>query len=161
MAIRISKILLVASIGALLLLVALDNVFDYYTNYEIVSHVMSMDEVPPDSAISWRAITSPALHKLLYGLIILTEFAAAALCLAGAGKLWRERRAEPMRFNAAKNIAVAGLALGVGLYLFGFLGVGGEWFQMWRSATYNMQQAAFRFIGSIGLVLLFVHQRDE
>lgn len=161
MIVRCSKIFLVLAMGALILLVALNNLTDYNTNYDVVSHVMSMDEVPPGSPLAWRAITSPALHKLFYGFIIATECVAAGLSLFGAWKLWRARAAEAARFNAAKNIAIAGLALAAGLYLFGFMAVGGEWFQMWRSGTYNMQQAAFRFIGCAGLVLVFLGQRDE
>ena len=42
----------------------------------------------------------------------------------------------------------------------GFLVVGGEWFQMWQSKTWNGQEAAFRFIACIGLVLIFVNQPD-
>ncbi len=161
MMIRISKIFLVAAVGALILLVAINNVTDYDTNYDVVSHVMSMDEVPPGSPLAWRAITNPTLHRLLYGFIIATEFVAASLSLVGGWKLWRMRAAEGARFNAAKDVAIAGLALAVGLYLFGFMAIGGEWFQMWRSGTYNMQQAAFRFIGCAGLVLIFLGQRDE
>ena len=40
------------------------------------------------------------------------------------------------------------------------MAIGGEWFQMWRAGAYNMQEPAFRFIGSVGLVLLFINQRD-
>ena len=161
MMIRISKIFLVAAVGALILLVAINNVTDYDTNYDVVSHVMSMDEVPPGSPLAWRAITNPTLHRLLYGFIIATEFVAASLILVGGWKLWRMRGTEAPGFNAAKDVAIAGLALAVGLYLFGFMSIGGEWFQMWRSGTYNMQQAAFRFIGCAGLILIFLGQRDE
>jgi len=69
------------------------------------------------------------------------------------------RRAEGTRFNAAKNVAIAGIALAVGLYLFGFMAVGGEWFQMWRVGP-DLQQAAFRFIGCAALVMLFLAQPD-
>jgi predicted small integral membrane protein len=31
---------------------------------------------------------------------------------------------------------------------------------MWQSKTWNGQEAAFRFIACIGLVLLFLNQRD-
>lgn len=42
----------------------------------------------------------------------------------------------------------------------GFLVVGGEWFQMWQSKTWNGQEAAFRFVACIGLVLIFLNQPD-
>ena len=44
--------------------------------------------------------------------------------------------------------------------LSGALCVGGEWFQMWQSKTWNGQEAAFRFVACIGLVLIFLNQPD-
>jgi predicted small integral membrane protein len=63
-------------------------------------------------------------------------------------------------FNAGKDLAVAGLVLGLLLWFGGFLVVGGEWFQMWQSKTWNGQEAAFRFVACIGLVLIFLNQPD-
>ena len=160
MLMRYSKILLTAALGALILLVAINNVTDYDTNYQVVSHVMSMDQVPSGSPLEWRAVTSATPHRVLYAFIIAVEFAAGALILAGVWRLLLRRNAEAARFNAAKDVATAGLALAVGLYLFGFMAVGGEWFQMWRSGP-DMQQAAFRFIGCAALVMLFLGQRDD
>ena len=97
---------------------------------------------------------------MLYAFIIAIEFSAAALILAGVWRLLLTRKAQATQFNAAKDVAIAGLALAVGLYLFGFMAVGGEWFQMWRSGP-DMQQAAFRFIGCAALVMLFLGQRDD
>lgn len=159
MLIRFSKILLTAALGVLILLVAINNVTDYDTNYQVVSQVMSMDQVPAGSPLEWRAVASAAAHRMLYAFIIAIEFAAAALILAGAWRLALAHRAEGTRFNAAKDVAIAGVALAVGLYLFGFMAVGGEWFQMWRTGA-DLQQAAFRFIGCAALVMLFLNQRD-
>jgi predicted small integral membrane protein len=154
MIIRLAKIAVAVAAGLLILLVALNNVFDYDTNYAVVQHILSMDEIPA-SPLKWRALTSPALHGLFYALIIATEFASAALTLFGAWRLWRAR-ATAAGFERVKDAAVAGLSLGFLLYFFGFLAVGGEWFQMWRAGVYNMQEPAFRFIGSVGLALVFI-----
>ena len=43
----------------------------------------------------------------------------------------------------------------------GFLIIGGEWFAMWQSPTWNGQEAAFRFVASILLAVLFVMQPEE
>jgi predicted small integral membrane protein len=118
-----------------------------------------MDQVPAGSPLEWRAVTSVTAHRLLYAFIIAVEFAAGALIVAGVWRLMMMRKAEAALFNAAKNVAIAGLALAVGLYLFGFMAVGGEWFQMWRVGD-NLQQAAFRFIGCAALVMLFLAQPD-
>lgn len=156
---RLAKIAMAASSGVLLLLVAINNILDYGVNYEVVQHILSMDAVPA-SPLAWRALTSPDLHRLCYALIIATEFAAALLSLYGASRMWRARRMRAKAFNASKGFAVGGLALGFLLYHFGFMAIGGEWFQMWRAGVYNLQEPAFRFIGAGGLALIFVSMAD-
>jgi len=161
MVIRTAKVLLVLMIGLFSLLVGLDNIVDYGTNYAFVQHVMSMDTVFPTSTLTWRAVTSPAAHHIAYALIIIAELLAGLLCIVGARRLWQTRDEAARRFNGAKGIAVAGLTLAFAVWFFGFLTIGGEWFQMWQSETWNGQQAAFRFIGCIGIVLLFLAQKDD
>lgn len=159
MIVRAAKIFLAASAGALILLVGLNNLMDYGTNFEVVRHILSMDTIPP-SPLTWRAIASPTLHHLCYWFIIAVEFGAAGLTLYGAWRLWQARAREAKAFNAAKAMAVAGLALAFALYFLGFMAVGGEWFQMWRSNGFNEQEPAFRFIGCVGLALIFLNQKD-
>jgi predicted small integral membrane protein len=161
MLVRAAKVLLVLLIGLFSLLVGFDNIIDYGTNYAFVQHVMSMDTVFPTSTLTWRAITSPALHHVAYALIIAAEILTGVLCVLGAWRLWQMREAPAVGFNAHKDMAIAGLVLGFALWFFGFMTVGGEWFQMWQSQTWNGQEAAFRFIGCIGLVLIFVAQKDD
>ncbi|CAN1722447.1 DUF2165 domain-containing protein [Hyphomicrobium sp. 1Nfss2.1] len=161
MVVRYAKVLLVVMIGIFSLLVGLDNIIDYGTNYAFVQHVMSMDTIFPTSTLTWRAITNPTLYHLGYALIIAAELLAGILCLLGARKLWHARAASAPAFNAAKDVAIAGLVTGFALWFFGFMTVGGEWFQMWQSQTWNGQQAALRFITCIGLVLLFLNQKDD
>jgi hypothetical protein len=38
--------------------------------------------------------------------------------------------------------------------------VAGEWFAMWQSATWNGQEAAFRFYVAVLAVLIFINQLD-
>jgi predicted small integral membrane protein len=161
MIVRLSKIALVLAVGLFGLLVGGDNVIDYATNYAFVTHVMDMDSVFPDSTMTWRAVTSPVLHEIAYAGIIAAELLSGALCVAGAARLWKVRAELAQDFNTAKGLAVAGLALGFVLWFGGFLVVGGEWFQMWQSNAWNGQEAAFRFIVCIGLVLVFLNQRDD
>jgi predicted small integral membrane protein len=160
MVLRLSKTLLAALVGILLLLVGIDNIIDYAVNFAAVQHVMSMDTVRGDPSVTWRAITSPALHHLAYAIIIATELASGLLCVWGAIRLWQVRDAPAHVFNAQKDMAIAGLVIGVALYLFVFLTIGGEWFHMWLSPTWNAQESAFRFLATIGLVLLFLNQND-
>jgi predicted small integral membrane protein len=160
MIVRLAKALLVLQIGIFSLLVGVDNIIDYGTNYSFVEHVLSMDTVFPDTTLKWRAIDSSFIDQAAYALIISLELLTGALCVFGALKLWQARGAEADSFNAAKDYAIAGLVCGILLWFFGFLTVGGEWFQMWQSKTWNGQEGAFRFIACIGLVLIFLNQRD-
>ena len=47
------------------------------------------------------------------------------------------------------------------MWLVAFLSVGGEWFLMWQSKSWNGQDAAFRMFTVIGIVLLLVLQREH
>src|ERR1700744_5647772 len=59
---RYAKIIMMIGLGLFGLIVALDNVIDYGTNFAFVQHVLSMDTTFPGNALTWRAITSPPLH---------------------------------------------------------------------------------------------------
>lgn len=160
MVVRLSKALLVLLMGLFALLVGVDNLLDYGTNFAFVTHVMSMDSLFKGTTLTTRAITSPVMHHIAYALIIAVELATGALCVGGALRLWQVRAESAATFNAAKDLAVAGLVCGFALYFFGFLTIGGEWFQMWQSQSWNGQPSAFRFLASFGLVLIFLNQRD-
>jgi predicted small integral membrane protein len=161
MVVRISKAALTLGLGFFALLVGFDNIIDYGTNFAFVQHVLSMDTTFPGNKLMWRAITSEWVHHLAYAAIIAAELVTSVLCLAGAWRLFQSREAPAQQFNTAKHVAVAGLAAGFALYFFGFLVVGGEWFQMWQSQTWNGQEAAFRFAACLGLMLIFVSLKDD
>lgn len=160
--IRLAKIASVLAAGLFCLLVGYNNIVDYDSNYAFVQHVLTMDTTFPDNAVrADRALSDPRIHQAAYTLIIVAELMIGLICLAGAARLARELRAPPERFNAAKQTAVLGLSAGMLFWFVGFMVVGGEWFQMWQSEVWNGQQAAFRFIGSIGLFLVFVSLEDR
>jgi predicted small integral membrane protein len=156
---RSSKALLVWAVALYASLVALNNLVDYDSNYGFVSHVLKMDTMFPGNRLTWRAIDFPAVHAAFYWLIILAEAVVAVLCWAGGLRLFRALN-DPSRFNRSKGIANAGLTLGMLLWFTGFLTVGGEWFAMWQSKEWNGQEAAFRLIVILGIVLLYLVQPD-
>lgn len=63
-------------------------------------------------------------------------------------------------FHRAKRVSVAALTLGLLMWLVAFLSVGGEWFLMWQSKSWNGQDAAFRMFTVLGIALLIVMQPD-
>lgn len=132
-----------------LLLVAFGNITDFGTNQAFVQHVLSMDTTnfggKPgqglDNDVMWHAITSPVLQNIAYVLIIAWE-AAAGIVLATAFVLWiRGRRTG---YRAARALSSVGLLMIILLFMGGFIAIGGEWFQMWRSTAWNGEDAALR-----------------
>jgi predicted small integral membrane protein len=152
--------MLTLTLGIFALLAGVDNVIDYGTNFAFVQHVLSMDTTFPGNKLLWRAITSDWVHHAAYAFIIVSELVVGLLCMVGARHLFAARARPATEFNQSKALAIAGIAAGFGLYFFGFLVIGGEWFQMWQSATWNGQEAAFRFAAVFGLVLIYVTIED-
>lgn len=157
---RLSKVVLVWSIALFASLVAFNNLTDYDSNFAIVKHVLIMDTTFPDNKGLWRAIESPVIHHIVYGIIILTELVIASLCGLGGLRLYQNIK-QPAAFNQAKGLSILGLILGFVLWFTGFMTVGGEWFLMWQSEVANGQQAAFRLVVIMGIVLIYLTQTDE
>ena len=85
--VQLCQILFVALIGLFALLVAYNNLRDPQSNLRLVQHLLSMDSVFPDTRLKSRAIVSPAVHRIVFGLIVAVQGASALLCLGGAAIL--------------------------------------------------------------------------
>jgi len=161
MSMRLSKIVLVATIALWLALVAFGNLTDYGSNLAFVQHVLAMDSIFPDADIHYRAVHAPLLQHAAYVLIIAAETLAAVLCGAGAWRMWRARHAPTATFRRTGQPAMAGLTVGVLLWLGGFMAIGGEWFGMWMSTQWNGLASAFRFVVVLLVALVYLGQRDD
>ena len=160
MTLRTIKMLLVFGLALFYTLVVLGNVTDYGSNYEFVRHVMMMDTTFPGNKAMWRAINSPALHTVFYLTIITWEAVTMILCWWGGLRLAQALRGPAAAFHQAKRVSIAALALSLMMWLVVFLAVGGEWFMMWQSKSWNGQDAAFRMFTVAGIVLLIVALPD-
>ncbi|CAN5736844.1 DUF2165 family protein [soil metagenome] len=158
--IRLVKTGMVASAALFALLVTWNNIADYDSNYQFVRHTLSMDTTFPDNALRGRAITSPTLWAVGYWAIILGEAATGLVLGAGALRLGLALRAPVAVFNAAKPWVMAGVGIGFLVWFTGFMVVGGEWFLMWQSKTWNGQQPAFRFYMTLLAIAIFVSLRE-
>jgi predicted small integral membrane protein len=159
--VRYAKIVMSLALAAFCLLVTIDNIIDYNANYAFVQHVLSMDTVFPDNDLKYRDITSPTLWHLAYAGIIAAEGVTGALFLLGAIQMTRAVRAAGAQFDGAKAPVIAGALVAFLVWFFGFMVVGGEWFDMWQSKVWNGQEAAFRFYVTVLAVLIFVNQPDR
>jgi predicted small integral membrane protein len=157
---RSAKVLLLAGVALFYTLVVFNNLTDFDSNYQFVRHTLSMDTTVPNNRVMWRAIDSHVIHLVFYLSIIAWEIATTVLLWWGVAQLVRALRLPASAFNAAKGVPLAALTLSLLMWLVAFLSVGGEWFLMWQSPTWNGQQAAFRMFAVVGLVLLIMLHPD-
>ena len=153
---RLAKVLLVFGVAVFYTLVVFNNITDYGSNYEFVRHVLMMDSTLPNNHGMWRAINSPGVHTAFYLSIIAWEFVTMLLCWWGGFRLAKMLSASVRDFESAKGVAIAALTLSLLMWVVAFLSIGGEWFLMWQSKTWNGQEAAFRMFTVVGIVLLVV-----
>ena len=160
MTLRTTQLLLVLGVALFYTFVVFNNITDYGSNYEFVHHVLMMDSTFPGNRGMWRALNSPAVHTVFYLSIILWETITMLLCWWGGFRLAQALRRTAPEFQRAKRIPIIALTLSLLMWLVAFLSVGGEWFLMWQSKSWNGQDAAFRMFTVVGIVLVIVVQPD-
>ena len=161
MTLRFAKLMLVFAVAVFYTFVVLNNLTDYDSNYQFVRHVLMMDSTHPDNHAMWRALNAPAWHKAFYVSIIIWEFIVMWLCWWGGFRLARLISGPATAFNQCKRVAILALTVALLMWLVAFLSIGGEWFLMWQSKTWNGQDAAFRMFGITGIVLILLTQPDS
>jgi predicted small integral membrane protein len=161
MILRVAKVSLVLAVALFYTVVVFNNITDYNSNYQFVRHVLMMDTNTVGNHEMWRAMNSPAWHTAFYVAIILWEALVTFLCWWGGSRLARALSPSAPVFMRAKRVSVAALTLALLMWLVAFLTVGGEWFLMWQSKTWNGQDAAFRMFTVTGIILLLLVQPDS
>jgi predicted small integral membrane protein len=160
MMIRMAKLLLLASIALLYALVVFNNLTDFESNAQFVRHVLLMDTTIPGNHGMWRSISSPAVDVVFYLSIVAWEALTTILLCWGAVRMARALRLPAVAFNSAKSLPLLALTSSLLMWLVAFLTVGGEWFLMWQSRTWNGQEEAFRNFAVVGIVFLILMQPD-
>jgi predicted small integral membrane protein len=156
---RLGKTLLTSILALYFLLVSFNNLIDYDTNFKFVEHVLSMDSIPADAHVQWRAIGNPQVHHFAYWTIILWELLTGCICGLGAKRLFSALRSK-QEFDVAKTLPIAGLWLGLLLWSLVFITIGGEWFLMWESSQWNGELPALRMFILNAIALLFLYVPD-
>lgn len=109
----------------------------------------------------WRAIDSEALSWFAYGVITLVKLATGVLCLIGTVNLWRARSLPAAEFHAAKAMAILGCGLMLVMLFSVFIAVGEGYFLVTQSSIgEHALPTAFRYFGTIGIILVFLLMAD-
>jgi predicted small integral membrane protein len=161
MTLRAAKISLVFAVALFYTLIVLNNLTDYDSNYQFMRHVLMMDSTFPGNHGMWRAVNSPAVHTAFYVSIIAWECLTMLLSWWGGLRLAKAFSAPAATFHQSKRVAVVALASALLMWMVAFLSVGGEWYLMWQSRTWNGQDAAFRMFTLIGIVLVLLALPDS
>ncbi len=157
----IVKIVLIATVAAWGFIGAFGNFADWEGTYGAVAAATSMSTWE-GGADSWRATSSPFVVTTGAILIPLLKLTSAVLCTLGAWSMWvaRDRSHE---FETAKRLALAGCGVAMFLLFAGWIVIAESWFEMWRSDVMRgpALESAFRYLGCIALIALFVGMRDK
>jgi predicted small integral membrane protein len=159
--IRYSKVILMAYISFFGLLVMYHNFTDYSSNYEYVSHILSMDTTQINANIRYRAIESPILHHRIYWFIITMEVIYTACCLVGTYHLYRKINESADIFHEAKKLSIIGLLIAIFIYYVCLQVIGVEWFDMDTSQTWNAKDWARHIVDFIFPLMIYIVLKIE
>ena len=157
---RLSQTVLSGLLAVYGLLVSCTNMLDYGVNFEFVRMVAGMSDTF-GALKPARSLQHPVLLHGMYVLIIAAEAGSGWFCARGAWRMWRARHAPAILFESVKGSAVRGVLLGLALWFGAFVTVGGEWFLMWQSKTWNAQATAFSLSVFYALALLVLLKKDD
>ena len=162
MEIRYLKILLVIFVSLIGLLNATQNMVNLDAAYYFVATVAGMEghtfypnHLGPgfqNSFLVWAVLAG----------IILGEYLVGFLAAKGAWDMWQARAEAAAKFQKAKKFAVLGCAMALIVWYGLFTVIGGAYFQMWQTELgLASLEGAFQYAATTGIVLLFIHMKDD
>ena len=158
---RLIKTLFSCAVGIYISLVCFNNIFDYNSNFPFIRMVATMEDTFSKERNGWRSINGIFWHHVLFILIVIWELSIAFFIWLGSSRMIRKLRATTIEFKQAKKYTSLALALCVLLWFTVFIAIGGEWFLMWQSKSWNAQATAFSLTCCFLLFLIHHNQEDN
>lgn len=144
---RVVTSLFILMVGAYYLVVGFDNITNptnpNASNWPFVQGVLSGDGVPADSGFEWRFIDATWFQAISYIMIMTLETITGIVLLVAGFKGIRRSRTAASWSQAQKWTFIGGF-LGLGVFFFGFMVVGGNWFIMYLNSKWNGLEPAFQ-----------------
>ena len=144
---RVVTSLFILMVGAYYLVVGFDNITNptnpNASNWPFVQGVLSGDGVPADSGFEWRFIDATWFQAISYIMIMTLETITGIVLLVAGFKGLRGSH-NAARWSSAQKWTFIGGFLGLGVFFFGFMVVGGNWFIMYLNSKWNGLEPAFQ-----------------
>ena len=144
---RVATSLFILMVSSYYLVVGFDNVTNptnpNASNWGFVQGVLKGDGVPAGSGFEWRFIDATWFHAISYIAIMALEILTGILLLV-AGILGLKHAQNPEHWSRSQKWTFAGGLIGLGIFFFGFIVVGGNWFIMYLNSKWNGLDPAFQ-----------------
>jgi predicted small integral membrane protein len=144
---RVITSLFILMVAAYYLVVGFDNITNptnpNASNWPFVKGVLSGDGVPAESGFEWRFIDATWFQAASYIAVMVFETLTGILLFI-AGILGLRASASSDRWNHAQKLTFLGGFLGLAVFFFGFMVVGGNWFIMYLNSKWNGLTPAFQ-----------------
>lgn len=155
---RVVTSIFVLMVASYYVVVAFDNITNptnpNASNWPFVQGVLSGDGVPADSGFEWRFIDATGIQAVSYiGIITMETLTGIVLLIAGVLGLRHSRQADPWAHS--QRWTYLGGILGLTVFMFGFMVVGGNWFVMYLNSKYNgLDPASQNIMFTLGMLIL-------
>lgn len=161
MALRTMKVVLILLVGLWGLIGGIGNFIQAGTGFGAVATVLSPDLTKVHGLASWQTIENPLLIWMAWALIPLAKLSGGALCLGGGYSMWRSRSLDNASFQNSKSLALAGCGIILAMLFGGFIVFAETYFLLWQTEFGGLVlPTAFRYIGCVGIVAIFVQQTE-
>lgn len=158
--VRYIKILLALAVALWGLLGGLGNLASYQEGKQSVRTVLSMETIPESATTDRSSEPSQIVVTAGFAFIWALKLIGGLLCLVGAVKMWFSRTAESKIFERAKGWAISGCGVLLFMLFFGFSLIAIGPFKLYLSPLVSAVELAALFAAQIGIVMIFLHQRE-
>jgi len=157
---RALQILIGLGYFLLYLIVALNNFFDYNTNFQFVKSTMTMAQVASDNPLKYRSIQSGGLHHFIYLIIMLAEWVMAFLFAKGTFILFKGSKETNEVYHQLKGDLILAHGVSFFFWFLFFVVIAGEWFYMWRFLDTG-KPMIFAASHLLAIVVLWLEDREK
>lgn len=157
---RVITSLFILMVAAYYLVVGFDNITNptnpNASNWPFVQGVLSGDGVPADSGFEWRFIDATWFQAISYILVMTLETVTGIVLLIAGIKGLRTSQ-NSLGWAQVQKWTFVGGFVGLSIFFFGFMVVGGNWFIMYLNSKWNGLEPAFQnSVMTISMLILTV-----